>query len=249
MDILGLKKIYLLFIVICIFPCGLLAYEMEDCVVCHSDNPGEEIPQISVVDYEASIHGILTCENCHSYIDEAHEGGEVAGKVDCNKCHKQENLHGISAGRDNRPECQSCHTKHEIIPAFMENSSVNETRFKDTCVKCHPAEWGEQGYLWWFTSVRIRSHKKQDFNKDFNETNCTGCHQGGAIHGKHEVINDDRCYQCHLNNNQNGLMGKFHTGRNSGGFILILSIMSQALILIILGFVIRFFISGSRENP
>ena len=127
----------------------------------------------------------------------------------------------------------------------MENSSVNETRFKDTCVKCHPTEWGEQGYFKWFASVRIRSHKKQDFKEDFDEANCIGCHQGGAIHGKQEVINDDRCYQCHLNNNQNGLMGKFHTGGNSGGFILGISIINQALILIILGFVIRFFISGS----
>lgn len=245
MNLFKLKKYCLLFSFSCLFPLGVSAYEMEDCVSCHSDNPGNEIPQVSVTDYGASVHGsLLTCQNCHSYIDEEHEGGEVAGRVDCNKCHEQENLHGFSSERGTKPECQSCHTKHEILPAFMENSSVNVSRFKDTCASCHSLEWGKQGYLKWFTSVKIRSHKKQDFSKDFNETNCTGCHQGRAIHGGHEVINDDGCYQCHLNNNQNGLMGKFHTGRNSGGFILGLSIISQALILIILGFVIRFFISG-----
>jgi hypothetical protein len=98
--------------------------------------------------------------------------------------------------------------------------------------------------------VRIRSHKKQDFSRDYSETNCMGCHQGTAIHGELEIINDETCYRCHLNNNRNGLMGKFHTGNKAGPFILGLSITSQILILVILVFVIRLFIykSGKKEE-
>ena len=74
---------------------------MDDCVSCHSDNPGEDIPQISVKDYESSIHGsIMECSECHSYIEEGHEGGDVAGKVICSDCHDQENLHGAASGKE-----------------------------------------------------------------------------------------------------------------------------------------------------
>lgn len=230
-------------------PCGLFAYEMEDCVVCHSGNPEEGIPQISVVDYDASIHGsLMTCIGCHSYIDEDHEDGKATETVNCGQCHDQANLHGASLKSKNRPECYSCHTKHRILPAFFEDSSINEINFNGTCSKCHPSEWKKHGYIKWFTSVRIRSHKKQDFSRDFSETNCTGCHQGAAIHGEHEIINDETCYRCHLNNNRNGLMGKFHAGNNTGSFAMGLSLTSQVLILTVLVLVIRFFIRKSGRK-
>jgi hypothetical protein len=247
----SIKSSYLLIILICLLPCGLFAYEMEDCVACHSENPDEEIPQISFNDYEVSIHGnLMTCIGCHAYIDEDHEGGEATEKVDCGQCHDQENLHGSSLKSENRPACYSCHTKHRILPAFFGESSTNEKNLKETCAQCHPTEWAKNGYLKWFTSVRISSHKKQDISRDYSDTKCTGCHQGAAVHGDHKIINDETCYRCHLNNNRNGLMGKFHTGNNSGSFILGLSITSQILILIILVSVIRLFIykSGKKEE-
>jgi len=237
------KIIYFVMLLIlqCYIPTGIFAYEMEDCINCHSDNPGEGIPQISISVYSTSVHGnLMSCKKCHSYLDEEHEDGEIKGRVDCDRCHKEKNFHGALSEEGNKPQCYSCHTKHEILPKSMEDSSIHKTRIKDTCIKCHPAEWGEQGYLKWFTSMRIRSHKKQDFSKNFNETNCKGCHQGMAIHGKPEVVTDDKCYQCHMNNNENGLMGTFHTGNNSGLSILGLSIISQILILIIFVCVIRF---------
>ncbi len=242
-------KNYLLIILICLLPCSLSAYETEDCLVCHSDNPGEGIPQIPFSDFSKSIHGsIMTCSGCHSYIDEDHEYGETAGRVDCAECHMQKNLHGVSSEKENKPECYSCHTKHRIFPASFENSSVNPERFKDTCAECHLAEWGNYGYLRWFTSIRIRSHKKQDFSREFSERNCTGCHQGMAIHGEPDVINDYICYRCHLNNNRNGLMGRFHAGKNSGSFILGLSISTQILILIILLSAVGLFTRKRRKK-
>lgn len=242
MNIFSIKN-YLLVIIICLFPYGLFAYEMEDCISCHSETPGEGIPQISAKDYRSSIHGrMMMCADCHSYIDEEHVAGDVNEKVNCGNCHSQEGLHGASSGEENKPECYSCHTKHNILPKYIKHSAINETQLKNTCKECHPAQWGEQGYLKWFTSVRVRSHKKQDFSKDFNETNCVGCHQGMAIHGKSEIVDEQNCYKCHMNNNQNGLMGTFHTGNSSGSFILGLSLFSQILILIILAYAIRFFI-------
>ena len=233
-------KIYSLFILLLLFPCGLFGYEMEDCISCHSDNPGEGIPQVSARDYLSSIHGsMMPCTECHSYIEEGHEDGGVTEKVNCNNCHFQENLHGASSGRGHRPECYSCHTKHRILPEFVESSSINKSQLKNTCAKCHPAKWDEQGFLRWFTSIRIKSHGKEDFSRNFDETNCAGCHQGTAVHGKDEKISDDECSRCHLKDNKNAMMGRFHVADNSGSFITGLSITTQILVLAVLFFLAR----------
>ena len=240
---------YPLIVLMCLIPCGLFAYEPDDCAGCHSGNPGQGIPQISIAEYEMSVHaGLMNCTDCHSHIDAGHEDCETPGNVDCGQCHDQKNLHGASSKGKDKPECYSCHGKHKILPASSKASSINEARFEDTCAQCHPAEWGKQGYLERFASWRIKSHKKQDFSRNFKETNCRGCHQGTAVHGEYEVINDETCYRCHLNNDQNGLMGEFHTGEEPGSFILVLSITSQVLILLILVIVIRFFTCSARKK-
>ena len=231
MNNFSLKKIYLLAIIYCLFPFGLFAYEMDDCISCHSGNPGEDMPQISVEDYHSSVHGsMMECSSCHTYIEEGHEAGDITETVDCGSCHLLKNLHGASSGKDNKPECYSCHTKHKILPESDEYSSINKTQLKNTCGKCHPAQWGERGYLEWFTSIRIKSHKKQDFSRDFEETNCIGCHQGMAIHGTPEKISDDECFQCHVKDNKNAMMGKFHAAGNSGSSITGISFITQILI-------------------
>ena len=200
----------------------------------------------------SSIHGsMMQCAECHSYIEEGHEYGEVTEKVNCNNCHSQENLHGSSSGRENRPECYSCHTKHKILPEYVEYSSINKTQLKNTCKKCHPAQWGEQGFLRWFTSVRVKSHKKEDFSKNFDETNCVGCHQGMAVHGGNEKISDDECSKCHIKENKNAMMGRFHAAENSGPSFTGISIITQILILAVLFFLVRCIIrplSGSGKG-
>ena len=249
MNNLNLKKIYLLAIIFCLLPSGLFAYEMDDCISCHLDNPGEDIPQISVEDYQSSVHGnIMECSNCHTHIEDGHEAGGITETVDCRTCHSQKNLHGASSGKDNKPECYSCHTKHNILPESVEYSSINKIQLKNTCKKCHQAQWGDQGYLKWFTSIRVKSHKKQDFSKDFDETNCTGCHQGMAIHGKPEKVSDDECSKCHMTDNKNAMMGKFHAAANSGSSILGISIITQVLILVVLILAVRFIIKPLSKS-
>lgn len=242
MNFFRLIKIYLSAIILCLLPCGLFAYEMDDCISCHSDNPGKGIPQISVKDYKSSIHGMMMeCGECHSDMDEEHENGKVEGKVDCNNCHPQKNLHGASYGKENQPECYSCHTKHNILPAYAEQSSINKTQFKKLCIECHKEQWGETGYLKWFTSFRVRSHKKQDFSKKYDKTNCDGCHQI-EIHKKIEKISDGECSRCHMKDGRNAMMGKFHAAVNSGSAILGLSVITQILILAVLIILVRFII-------
>jgi len=238
MNLFSRKIYYLLAFIICLFPCSVFAYEMDECITCHSDNPGSDAPQISIKDYQSSIHGsMMECEECHSHIEEGHEDGEMKGKVDCSNCHSQENLHGAAG---NKPECYSCHTKHNILPAYVEDSSVNKTRFKKLCRECHKDKLGETGYIKWFTSLRIRSHKKQDFSRNYDETNCEGCHLKIEIHEKIEKGTDSECSKCHMKEDKNTMMGRFHAAGNSGPSITGLSIITQILLLAVIIFVVGF---------
>lgn len=249
MDIFDIKKIYLLVIFICLIPSGLFAYEMDECISCHSNNPGQGIPQIPAEDYKSSVHGrMMLCTDCHFYIDEEHEGGDVTGTVNCGNCHAQKNLHGALSEKENQLKCYSCHTKHNILPSYIEKSSVHEKQFKKLCVECHKAQWGESGYLKWFTSLRVRSHKKQDFSKQYDETNCVGCHQKIEIHEKTEKLSDDECFKCHMKDNKNAMIGKFHTAGNSGSSVKVLSIITQILILAVLLSLVRFFIKPMGKS-
>jgi hypothetical protein len=249
---IGLKNIYFLIVFIWLLPCSSSAYEMDDCIACHCDNPGKGIPQISIKEYRSSIHGtMMACEECHTDIEEGHEKGGIKEKVNCNNCHTQKNLHGAAAG--NRLECYSCHTKHNILPAYVEQSSVNKTRFRRLCIECHKMQWGGTGYLKWFTSFRIRSHKKEDFSKNYDATNCTGCHGKIEIHEKTEKITGSDCSKCHMKDGKSALMGRFHAASNSGVFITGLSVITQIMLLAVIFILVRFILkplgrSGKRRK-
>jgi hypothetical protein len=239
MKLLKTNNIFTLISILWLLSLPVLAYEMENCISCHGDSRNKDIPQISVAEYRSSIHGAtMSCFECHSYIEEGHEAGGVKEKVNCNNCHQQENMHGASANAEARPECYSCHTKHNILPAGMDNSSINKAHLEETCSGCHEAQYGKSGYLKWFTSIKIRSHKKEDFSREFNEANCTGCHQGVAIHGTQEKKSDDECAKCHMKDNKNAMMGRFHAASNSGPVIIGLSVIDQILILMLFALVV-----------
>lgn len=250
MDITSLKKTCLIIACAYLLSWGLFAYETEDCISCHSGSEGGT-PRISGSEYESSVHGsMMTCTDCHSYIEEGHEDGSGKGSADCSQCHDVINYHGEPSERDNKPECYSCHTKHNILSAEEENSSVNDAQLENTCSGCHPDKWNDHGYFRRFTAFRLSSHKKQDFSKDYSKTNCTGCHQGMAVHGETEAVNrEDKCYKCHMLNNQSALMERFHSGDGSGPFNLWFSIAVQMLMLAAAGFVIRILIIKPALKP
>ena len=95
------------------------------------------------------------------------------------------------------PHCYSCHTRHAILPSKNPASSVNEKHLAHTCGTCHAAETGNTGWIEWLSTVQIRTHGKQDFGCDFDESDCLGCHQGQGAHGEKALINDRKCWKCH----------------------------------------------------
>ena len=177
-----------------------LGYTPEDCIRCHKEGSPESRLNMSLKEYEASIHRReMPCQDCHTgVIDENHKTMKGSGAVDCSQCHDQENRHGFKSKNEHRPRCYSCHTTHAIFEKANELSSVHGKNLKKTCKTCHPVECGDRDYMSWLPSLQIASHNKQDFGQVFDADNCLGCHQGMAVHGEDAPINDQDCYKCHF---------------------------------------------------
>ena len=93
---------------------------------------------------------------------------------------------------------------------------MNPMQLKITCRSCHPVECGQTGYLSLLPSLQIRSHKKQNFSRDYSRFDCIGCHQGKAAHGEEEIINQQDCHKCHQSApGKSSLMGYIHPQADS----------------------------------
>ena len=211
-------------IVPCILVCFLLlsaphlyAYTAEDCIGCHRMGSGKSTLQMNMEEFNRSVHaGEIACQDCHkSVIDEKHITMKRSGSVDCGQCHDQQNRHGLGAKSGTRPQCYSCHTRHDILKGDHEKSSVHPEQLKKTCGACHPAQAGKIGFLPWLASLKVRSHGKEDLGCSYDEKDCLGCHQGKAAHGE-TVLNDRSCPECHFpSQGQAPLMGALHPSAGS----------------------------------
>ena len=180
--------------------CSGIASASLDCVQCHRQGGEGSARQISIGEFQDSVHGtITTCQDCHTGIqDETHAMVKGSGKVDCSGCHVQKNHHGVSSPINRRPQCETCHTAHAIRKKGDPRSSVHPRNLMTTCKGCHPPECGEHDYLSVFPSLKIGSHRKQDLSQLYDKDNCLGCHQGHGAHGDDSVLNDQTCYLCHF---------------------------------------------------
>ncbi|MFZ7110733.1 MAG: multiheme c-type cytochrome [Desulfatiglandales bacterium] len=210
-----MKRLFPLFILLLIPFWGYraMAYTQEDCVQCHGEKGGMSQFRISFEEFQGSVHGRdLICLDCHRGVkDKGHEEKRGSGVVACGDCHDQENRHGLQSKQGNRPECHACHTRHGILPKDDTSSSIHFSRLVVTCRNCHAAECGDAGLLARLPSIRIASHKKQDFYRSYERTNCIGCHQGAAVHGEDEPVDDQACNTCHTPvGGRPGLWGTMH---------------------------------------
>jgi hypothetical protein len=190
------------------------AYTNEDCIECHRTGNPEGGINISIDEFNASVHAEEAgCQDCHTLVeDESHQTTPGSGAADCSGCHEQENRHGKESQSGTRPQCYSCHTRHAILAKDDPRSTVHAKRLKETCRRCHPQESGQTDYLSWLPSLQVASHSKQDFSQEYERTNCLGCHQGMGAHGESELINDQNCFTCHVTlDGQNKLLGYIHS--------------------------------------
>lgn len=134
-------------------------YTVDDCIECHSLEGEESSLQISMDNFNASVHGqAVTCLECHTGIaDDEHMEGEGVEPVDCSGCHEMDtgkiDLFSIFsssqivshkkanfAGIYKMDNCLGC---HQGTGAHGETEPIND----QDCYKCHDpnseaAMWG-----------------------------------------------------------------------------------------------------------
>lgn len=168
----------------------------ESCLACHgqpgmTSGDGKSI-SIDPAKHAASVHGILSCRDCHTSIKDYPHPAKVA-RVECATCHADEvsqvpnSVH--SALGDGA--CQSCHgNHHEVAPAAQLTPAK--------CAQCHADEVKE---------FRQSIHGQAAAAGDPDAPNCLSCH--GPVH-QIQTSSDaastvakknlpDTCASCHSN--------------------------------------------------
>jgi hypothetical protein len=164
------------------------------CLECHQDENlskqdagGRKVSLfVSEAGFKSSVHGKLSCSDCHSTIqDDAHaEGGKKAAdeRVNCAVCHReaekeyQQGLHSkmIMKGTERAAYCSDCHGKHNILPSKNPKSMTNPANIEKTCDRCHAdVQFIKKHALG--ASIPGEEFKKSVHGMT-GEVTCTSCH-------------------------------------------------------------------------
>lgn len=166
-------------------------HAQTDCLVCHADKTLQDASGHSVgVDgdkFHASIHGSLSCTNCHTSIKE-YPHPEHIDVVKCASCHADQaaGIGGSVHATASEHPCTSCHgDAHAIFPKTDARSAVYPLNIPRTCGNCHadPAlakKYGLQNVF----SVYMDSIHGYAVSKEglLVAANCMSCH------GSHQIL-------------------------------------------------------------
>ncbi len=169
---------------------------------------------------------------------------------ECIKCHTGESS---GSGLKISIETYNDSPHGSIISCLDCHAGIKDTTHEETegsgfvdCGCCHgEGKPGKStGFFTFLSSLKIRSHKKQDFSRSYEKTNCLGCHQGQAAHGEKEPVNRDNCYICHMKMKDSMLTGYFHVQDNTTKPVVRISAMIYKAVIIIfllgiLGYIIK----------
>jgi len=131
------------------------------CAACHSNTDymqAYKIPTDQYEKYAKSIHGIAllqkhdagapACNSCHGNHGAVPPGAESVSKV-CGTCHAlnadlfSSSPHKKAFDERKLPECETCHSNHEIIAATDKLLGVTPEAI---CSKCHTGTQNVKGY-------------------------------------------------------------------------------------------------------
>lgn len=196
---------------------GQPLYAQTDCLSCHgtpgmTDASGKSI-SIDGDKFHASIHGSLTCANCHTSV-KGYPHPANAADVDCSTCHADEASGlgtSVHAKASDHP-CLSCHgDPHQIVPKTDPASSVYPLNIPRTCGVCHgnPTLAKQHGlanvYGLYMDSIHGFAVSKEGL---LVAANCTSCH------GSHGILSHNDPKSPTYRTNIPGTCGKCHVGIN-----------------------------------
>ena len=190
----------------------------SDCLACHGDAGMQDASGHSVsVDghkFDASIHGPLQCNNCHTAIKE-YPHPEQKTPVKCETCHADEAaglVGSVHADGKDHP-CTSCHgDAHYIVPKSDPKSAVYPLNVPRTCGQCHGTEGMAKKhglasvYPLYIDSIHGFALSKEGL---LVAANCQTCH------GSHHILSHTDPKSATYKVNVPETCGKCHAGINA----------------------------------
>lgn len=135
-----------------LYPGQASKIENAKCLTCHEEKDLAKITEqgeklslfIDKSETEISVHKKISCLNCHNDIYEIPHMKELS-PVDCSACHAEEgesyasSIHGQAKreGKQDVPQCKSCHGKHKILKNTHPESLTYPSRLIQICLSCH----------------------------------------------------------------------------------------------------------------
>jgi len=168
----------------------------ESCLACHgqagmTSDKGKSI-SIDPGKHAASVHGTLSCKDCHQIIKDYPHPAKVV-KVQCSTCHEDEAAHVPNSVHSALGDeaCESCHGNHHEIAVASQMAPAK-------CAQCHADEVKE---------FKQSIHGQAAAAGDPDAPTCVSCH--GSIH-QIQTSSDaastiakknlpDTCASCHSN--------------------------------------------------
>jgi hypothetical protein len=150
-DTLSVLFLILVFAGIC--PAWAAEPTNSDCLECHgeasrSDDP--KIPRLESQTLPGSVHGNLTCIECHAGIASLPHSKPLQ-RTDCSSCHEKQadayrlSVHGlrpftgdIERDAEEAAKCVDCHGTHDTQPVALFRAPSHRLDIPDRCGECHP---------------------------------------------------------------------------------------------------------------
>ncbi len=190
------------------------AAENAECLKCHQ-NPGLSKGKkdgsllslyVNEEAFKASVHGAagMGCTDCHQEAKPNVHPAEGFKEAGCASCHGdaaeayKKTVHGMAreSGLERAPNCQDCHTSHNIRKISDPQSPVQASRLAGACAKCHNEAVPPKGFFTALATYRIMGHRKVNLGTEYDTKICANCHPGNTGHPTKQAARPS-CVQCH----------------------------------------------------
>jgi cytochrome b subunit of formate dehydrogenase len=213
-----LQQIVFFSLLLFIFPIAAFGQTSQDCLACHGDRAltmeraGRTVSLfIDTAKLERSVHGMLSCVQCHKGFDPNEiPHAKVIKPVQCQTCHDaseySKSIHAVvekkSVGENKRETeaaaCKDCHGTHGILSPSDLQSAVSKGHLPETCGKCHQSDANH------FSESAHGVALSQGIQGAPSCINCHGGHNTRPVTDKDSPMYKTNqakvCLGCHLDN-------------------------------------------------
>jgi cytochrome b subunit of formate dehydrogenase/nitrate/TMAO reductase-like tetraheme cytochrome c subunit len=193
-----------------------------ECLACHADQTqsvdgAHTNPAINADKFHASIHGSLSCVDCHKDVKSAPHA-QTPAKITCAGCHANQqstyahSFHATARKPDGSTPatCTDCHGEaHTILPSTDSRSKTYHSNIPATCGACHGQKFlmestGNSAQP--FVSYQQSVHGQAVENGSQQAAVCTDCH------GAHDILPANDAKSLINKFNVPATCGKCHAG-------------------------------------